>query len=180
MNLKDYDKHWIQWTKKELILKGIEIDVPSMPESWAPNYEAYKKEIEKYKIDENTILIGHSCGCAFLVRWLGDTKKKILKLILVAPWKIPIKGDKIRELFYNYTIDRTIKERVDEIIMFTSDNEKEEGKESLKIFNKELGGKIINLPEKGHYTFKDMETGKLPELLEEILKIKDFTNKSSE
>ena len=88
----------------------------------------------------------------------------------MAPWKIPIKGDNIRELFYTYPIDKKIKERVKEIIMFTSDNEKEEGRESLKIFNKELGGKIINLLEKGHYTLKEMETEEFPELLEEILK----------
>ena len=84
-----------------------------MPEPWKPDYEKFKKEFEKYKVDENTILVGHSCGCAFLVRWLGETKKKIYKLILVAPWKIPKKNDEARQKFYVYNIDKTIHSRVE-------------------------------------------------------------------
>ena len=36
-----------------------------MPEPWKPDYEKFKKEFGKYKVSKNTILIGHSCGCAF-------------------------------------------------------------------------------------------------------------------
>jgi len=168
---KEYAKHWIPWIKKELTLGGIKTEIPLMPEPWHPNYEAFKKEFEKYNVTTNTILIGHSCGCAFLVRWLGETKRRITKLILVAPWKINDKHDKWRKLFYEYPIDRTIKERVKEIVMFTADNEEENGKKSLSIFHKALGGKIIELRGRGHYTMEDMKTEKFPELLEEILKL---------
>jgi hypothetical protein len=48
----------------------------------------------------------------FLVRWLGEKKRKINKLILVAPWKISDRKDKFRKLFYEYPIDKTIQERV--------------------------------------------------------------------
>jgi len=85
---KEYSesKHWMPWVEKELIARGISTTVPSMPESWVPDYERWKAEFEKQNINEQTTLIGHSCGCAFLVRWLGDSKRKIDKLILVAPW----------------------------------------------------------------------------------------------
>lgn len=110
---RTYDKHWIPYIKKELTRAGIKTDTPLMPEPWKPDYEKFKKEFEKYKVDENTILVGHSCGCAFLVRWLGETKKKIYKLILVAPWKIPKKNDEARQKFYVYNIDKTIHSRVE-------------------------------------------------------------------
>ena len=42
-------------------------------------------------------------------------------------------------------IDKTIKDRVNKIIMFTSNDEEDNGKESLKIYNRALGGKIIEL-----------------------------------
>ena len=116
-----------------------------MPSPQEPNYEKFKGEFEKYKITEDTILIGHSCGCAFLVRWLGETKQKIAKLILVAPWKIPKKGDKAREAFYIYLIDETIKNRVQKIVMFTADDEEDDGKKSLEIYQQALSGKIIEL-----------------------------------
>ena len=72
----------------------------------------------------------------FLVRWLGETKRKIFKLILVAPWKIPDKDDEFRKELYAYPIDEGIKSRIGEIVMFTADDEEDEGKESLKIFTK--------------------------------------------
>lgn len=167
---RTYDKHWIPWIKKELLSHGIKTETPLMPEPWKPDYNKFKKEFEKYKITENTILIGHSCGCAFLVRWLGETKQKISKLILVAPWKIPDKNDKLRKAFYEYPISKLIKSRVKQIIMFTADEEEDHGKESLKIFHKALGGKIIKLEGRGHYTFGDMKTQQFPELLREIIK----------
>ncbi len=165
---RTYDKHWIPWTKQQLISNGINTETPSMPEPWTPNYNNFKKEFEKYKVTEKTILIGHSCGCAFLVRWLGETKRKILKLILVAPWKIPDKNDKFKKAFYEYHIDKTIKSRVKEIIMFTADNEEEDGKKSLSLFHEVLGGKIIELKGRGHYTLNDMKTKEFPELLNEV------------
>ena len=166
---RTYNKHWIPWIRKELISCGINVETPLMPEPWQPDYNKFKKEFEKLKITEDTILIGHSCGCAFLVRWLGETKQQIKKLILVAPWKIPDKNDKFRKSFYTYEIDKTIKSRAKEIIMFTADDEEKDGKKSLEIFHKSLGGKIIELKGRGHYTFGDMKTEEFPELLKEII-----------
>jgi len=168
---RTYDKHWIPWIKEQLIGNGIETETPLMPEPWQPDYEKFKTEFEKYNVDENTVLIGHSCGCAFLVRWLGESKRKISKLILVAPWKIPREGDPHRQKFYVYPIDATIKDRVNKIIMFTADDEEDEGKKSLKIFHEDLDGEVVELKGRGHYTIGNMKTEEFPELLDAVLKI---------
>ena len=167
---RTYDKHWIPWLKKNLVAAGVATETPLMPDPWEPSYQKFKTEFEKYEVGENTILVGHSCGSAFLVRWLGETKRKIFKLVLVAPWKIPDEGDKLRKEFYNYTIDENIKSRVGEIAMFTADDEEDDGKESLKIFHNTLGGEVIELKGHGHYTQGDMGTEEFPELLEAIVK----------
>lgn len=169
---KEYAKHWMPWIKKELTSRGIETEIPLMPQPWFPDYEAFKKVFEKYPVKENTILIGHSCGSAFLVRWLGESKRKIRKLILVAPWKITEYTDEYRKRFYGYKVDETIKLRVDEVTMFTSDNEDKIGKNALEIFHSALGGKIIELPKRGHYTLEDMKTVEFPELVEEVIMTK--------
>jgi predicted alpha/beta hydrolase family esterase len=144
-----------------------------MPSPWQPVYEDFKSEFEKLAVDENTILIGHSCGCAFLVRWLGESKQKIFKLFLVAPWKTVdrhgIKNE-YKEKFYTYDIDESIKDRVKEIIMFTANDEDPDGKKSLKIFYDALGGEIIELKEHGHYTMGSMGTEEFPELVDKIVK----------
>ncbi|MEJ2267493.1 MAG: alpha/beta hydrolase [Nanoarchaeota archaeon] len=172
---RTYDKHWIPWIKKELIGNGLKVFTPLMPEPWYPDYNIWKKEFEKIFVDEESILIGHSAGCAFLVRWLGETRKKINRLILVAPWKIADKEKhkelfEIKEKFYHYPIDNFVKNNVGEIIYFTSNDEDEDGKKSVKIFNDALGGKIIELKNHGHFTLGDMGTEEFPELLEEVLK----------
>ncbi len=172
---RTYDKHWIPWLKKNLEEKGFDVEVPLMPKPWAPDYIKFKKVFDKLNIDENSIFVGHSCGCAFLVRWLGYTKKKINKLILVAPWKIPDEAKhkesfELKKEFYNYEINEFVKENVREIIIFTSNDEEEDGKKSVKIFHNTLKGKIIELKNHGHFTKGDMGTEKFPELLKEILK----------
>ncbi len=165
---RTYDKHWIPWLKGEFQKEGIEVNTPLMPNPWYPDYQAFKVEFEKNPIGENDILIGHSCGAAFLVRWLGDTKQKVAKLVLVAPWKIPGIGDQLREGYYGYEIDKGISERVGEIVMFTSNDEEEDGKESLRVFHEALGGEVIDLPNHGHYTQGDMGTSEFPELLDVV------------
>ncbi len=166
---RTYTKHWISWIRRELNARGISTQVPLLPEPWSPVYEKFKAEFEKYPVNESTILIGHSCGGAFLVRWLGDTKQKIDTLILVAPWKIPEPGDSGREAYYGYTIDETISDRVKRIVMFISDDEEEDGKKSVEIFYKALGGERIELTDHGHFTMDSMGTDEFPELLKTIL-----------
>ena len=63
---RTYNKHWIPWVKEKLIEQGIKTETPLMPRPWMPDYSAFKTEFEKYHVSKNTILIGHSCGCAFL------------------------------------------------------------------------------------------------------------------
>lgn len=166
---RTYNKHWIPWTRKKLEEKDIEVETPLMPNPWEPNYQKFKEEFEKLEVDEDAVLVGHSCGCAFLVRWLGDSKKKVKKLILVAPWKIADKDDEFRKDFYGFQIDETIKGRVEEIIMFTADDEEEDGKKSLEMYKEALGGKVIELKGHGHYVVRDMGTEEFPELIKEVV-----------
>ncbi len=167
---RTYDKHWIPWTKKQLEAKNIPTATPLMPSPWEPVYEDFKKEFEKHEVNEKSILIGHSCGCTFLVRWLTENKKNIYKLILVAPWKIHRGANEFKKAFYEFPIDATIKDRTKEIIMFTADDEAEDGKLGLRMFHNALGGEIIDLQGHGHYCMKNMGTEEFPELIESILK----------
>jgi predicted alpha/beta hydrolase family esterase len=69
-------RNWIPWIKKELEDKGIKTYTPLMPKNWNPLYKEWKGEFEKLNVDEDTILIGHSAGGGFLVRWLGENQCK--------------------------------------------------------------------------------------------------------
>ncbi len=168
---RTYDKHWIPWLKEHLIKNDIPTETPLMPTPWEPDYDKFKTEFEKQHVDKNTILVGHSCGCAFLVNWLGNTQTKIHKLILVAPWKINTKNNNpVQDSFYNFSINKDINDNITEIVVFTSDDEEDAGKQSLKIYQEILKAKTIELEKHGHFTLGDMKKEEFPELLEEILK----------
>jgi predicted alpha/beta hydrolase family esterase len=163
------ERDWLGWIKDELNERGINCFAPLMPENWDPKYENWKKEFEKYEINENSVLIGHSAGATFLIRWLGDTNKKVKKLILVAPCKTVGNWNKVLNNFYNFTINSELKELVNKIIFFFSDNEFPARIEDVKRYHEVLGGEIIELKGKGHFTGHSMGTNKFPELLEKIL-----------
>ena len=166
---RTYDKHWIPWIRKNLKESEIAVEVPMMPVPWKARYDDWKKEFDKkVDVNENSVLIGHSCGCSFLVRWLREAKKKVKKLILVAPWKIAESGG-AEKGFYDYEIDKDIGKRVGNIVIFSSDDEEEDGKKSAVIFRDALGCKIVELKEHGHFTQGDMGTEEFPELLDEII-----------
>jgi len=166
-----HKEHWFPWSKKKLEEKGIRCDVPLMPESWNPKYFEWKKEFEKYPVEEDSILVGTSTGAAFLVRWLGETKKKIKRLILVAPVTGKEKCNAwLNKDYENFDVDESIKNRVKEIIIFYSDNDHPERFESAKTYANKLDAKLIFLKGRGHFIKKHMRTKEFPELLEEILK----------
>ena len=172
-------RNWIPIIKMKLEKRGIETDTPLMPKNWEPNYNDWKKEFEKLKINENSILIGHSAGGAFLVRWLGETKRKIKKLILVAPaWSsetIPEDEPKFLWNFYEFGIDKKIKERVNEIIIFVSNDERDTIKKSVEVYSKKLNITPIVLNSRGHFCVSGNSINKeFFELSEEILKVKCF------
>lgn len=168
---RTYDKHWMPWIQEQLVKEGITTHAPLMPNPWQADYATWKREFEKLSVNENSVLIGHSCGSAFLVRWLGESKQKVAALILVAPWKIPDPENanyRAKKDFYAFPIDPGIKNRVPRIVMFTSENEEQEGKESLKMYREVFDGEIISLPNHGHYTMGDMGTTSFPELLDVV------------
>ncbi|HWA52039.1 MAG TPA: alpha/beta hydrolase [Patescibacteria group bacterium] len=161
------NSHWFPWLQKQLLIKNIFTQTPEMLEPWKLDYSKWKEVFEKFDVNENSILIGHSCGAGFLVRWLSENKKYIDKLILVAPWIDP--NQKWSKDFFNFDIDLGMTDRVNIIhILFSKDDDQDILK-SFEIINKVLiNAKIHEFKDKGHFTLEDMKTDKFPELLELI------------
>ncbi len=104
-----------------------------------------------------------------MVRWLGETGKKIKKLILVAPAIIHSRGWKPLNDLLKFEINPIVKNLADNIIIFVSDDDSRSILESVDIFSKALQINPVRFKGKGHFTFGDMGTEKFPELLEKIL-----------
>ncbi|MES2416091.1 MAG: hypothetical protein V4504_00090 [Patescibacteria group bacterium] len=160
--------HWLLWLKDELIKKNISTQVPVMPEAYNPEYKAWKETFERFPLNEETILIGHSGSGGFIVRYLSENNVKLGKVVLVAPWIDPEK--ELKTGMFNFEIDENIVAKTSGITIFSSTNDTKDVQDSVEILkNKIKNVKIIEFQNYGHFCLDDMGTDVFPELLEESL-----------
>lgn len=167
------NSHWFPWLSKQLMIRDIHAVAIEMPESYYPDYEIWKKELERFEIDKNTILVGHSCGGGFLVRWLSEKSGiKVDQVILVAPWLgVSSNGDKpFNKNFFDFTIDNDLAKKANRFVILNSSNDDKDIHESVDILRQKVDGlKCIELKNKGHFTKKSLGGEEFPELLNEIM-----------
>jgi len=162
------NSHWLPWLQKQLLINNIFTQTPEMPDAYLPDYKKWKSEFERFNINKNSILIGHSCGGGFLIRWLSENKININKLILVAPWLDP-KREKTKD-FFNFSIDSSITKKIKEIHLLISSDDDKDILDSVEIIKNNIEEiKLHQFFNLGHFCFNDMKTDKFPELLNLIL-----------
>lgn len=84
------DEVFIPWLKAELEQQGHTVDTPVLPKTSTPSEdEQVSYVLENCKIDENTILIGHSLGSVVALKVAEKLDHKLHKLILVAGFLTP-------------------------------------------------------------------------------------------
>lgn len=162
------NSHWFPWLQKQLLIQHIFTQTPEMPDAYKPDYQKWKNEFEKLSVDQESILVGHSCGGGFLMRWLSENDQQIKKLILVAPWVDPDRRKTTD--FFEFTINPDIAERIEEIQMLISDDDEPEIHTSGEIIRKSLPNIAFHsFHNYGHFTFEEMKTEKFPELRDLVL-----------
>jgi len=163
--------HWLPWLQKQLLIKDIEAVTPEMPHGYMPDYTVWKREFERFDILPETILVGHSCGGGFLVRWLSENKdKQVGKVVLVAPWLDPNKTKGKENDFFDFEMDTEIVSRTQSMTIFTSDDDMEAIHTSVnKIMDTIAGIKLVKFEGMGHFCLGDLGGEAFPELLAEVL-----------
>lgn len=159
--------HWYPWLKESLEERGVKTEVPAMPDPVDPTYEKWVEVFAKFEITPETILIGHSCGAGFLVRWLSENKITAGKVVLVAPWMDPDK--ELNTNFFDFEVDTTLINRIDGLsIMYSLDDESTVIK-TVGMMKKEFPNAVFEeYTNQGHFTFGDMGTVEFPEILKTL------------
>lgn len=152
------------WLKKELQNRGFNVFNPSMPDPLRPQIEAWVQCLKEQVgvPDENTILFGHSIGAQAILRYLESLPEdaKIGGAVFLAGWvnltneayeieedaeiarswiEIPLNWDKIQS-------------HTDKFIGIFSDDDPLVSILDAKIFERELGAKIIIEHNKEHFS----------------------------
>ncbi|MCL2369505.1 MAG: alpha/beta hydrolase [Alphaproteobacteria bacterium] len=116
--------HFNSWLSGELTVNhNILTQAPEMPHPYWTDikYEEWADVLDNFKINENTVLVGHSAGGGFLLRFLSENKNiKVGQLVLVAPW---LDMDGYAGDFLKFDLDPTLSERVGRMDIFYSTND---------------------------------------------------------
>ena len=166
---RENTRHWFPWLRKELEKRKIKFSSELYPKDWEPDYEEWKSIFEKNEINEDTILVGHSLGCGFILRWVAENKRRVKKIILVAPYVLDSKELPGLSNMVNFNFDESMKDYYQEMVVFSSENDYSFILKSVKEINNKLNPRHILFKDKGHFTRKDLGKEEFPELLEEIL-----------
>lgn len=159
------NSHWIPWLQNQLLIAGHDAQTPEMFNAFQPDYSIWQHEFERHLVGEPPILVGHSAGGGFLVRWLSEHPDVgVKKLALVAPWLDP--DDDLGNDFFDFTIDDAIAERTEELHIFSSSDDDTDITTSVETlithFPTAIHHQYNNM---GHFCLENMRTDTFPDLL---------------
>ncbi len=163
------NRHWIPWLQKQLLTRGYDAQAPEVVDSYAPDYTIWSREFERHLVDSPMVLVGHSCGGGFLVRWLSEHPDvSVDTLVLVAPWFDPNRED--TTTFFDFEIDPSLADRVEHFHLFTSSDDGED----IHISENRIVDQLPNIEvhqydNMGHFCFRDLGTDAFPDLLNAVL-----------
>ena len=148
----DSSANWFEHTRQFIVEAGAECHVPDFPESESPVYGEWVRHLEEHveKIDENSVILGHSLGCGFINRYLSENDIKIKALILVAP---TLNDCGIREIrnFFLTTLDyQKIQNSVELIHILASTDDPFIPLEDIKILGEKLSVDPVILANREH------------------------------
>src|SRR3989344_2482444 len=160
--------HWIPWLQRQLLLKGVEAQTPEMPGFYKPNYEKWKEMLQRFDLNKDTILVGHSCGGGFLVRYLSENNVKVGKVVLVAPWLDP--EHMIDENFFKFEINENLVSKTSGLTVMYSIDDYSDILKSIDILKSKLkDAEFQEFNGKGHFVLSSLKTEEFPELLANLL-----------
>lgn len=159
--------YWIPWLQKQLVIKEIPAATPEVPNNWFANYKAWLKEFERYEVTPETILVGHSCGGGFILRWLSEHPDvSVDKVVLAAPWINPLKLEDTND-FFEFTIDPHLADRIKLTVLYSDDDEP--GVIETAEIIRETYPKAVVKELHGYGHFYDDRRMEFPELLSELV-----------
>ena len=158
---------WSDSLRQEL---GNKFDVllPKMPNPMNAKYDEWKILFKKisFLLDNNVILIGHSLGAIFLVKYLSENKfpKKILATLLVSP---PYDDEGMEESLGDFVLSKSLNKlnkHGGKIFIYQSKDDSVVPYSHLEKYKKALSDAIIReFKKRGHF-----DQLKFPELIKDI------------
>lgn len=144
------NSHWFPWMQQQLLRNDILCQTPEMPYPYAPEYEPWLECFKQFSAQNLEIIIGHSSGAGFILKYLQKNQlPQLKKLILIAPWLDPERenGD-----FLQTELHPEALEHIPEIHLFYSeDDDKNILQSTYDILTAYPQIKVHRFNDKGHF-----------------------------
>lgn len=168
-------ENWFPWIERELSELDIPCTIPSFPTPQHQNFNDWGKLMDYYYemgyINEDTVLIGHSCGAVFLIHYLLSRRVKVRGLVSVSGYNNFYSGfemmDELNKSFYMDSTDISVKDFAKDIVAFYGGNDPHIPQALLKEFGQDIGGKVVCVENAGHFN-KDSGYLQCPEVLKAV------------
>ncbi|MDD4290340.1 MAG: alpha/beta hydrolase [Patescibacteria group bacterium] len=153
-------ENWFPWLKSEIEKLNYSVFVPNFPTPKNQNLENWLNIFEEYKkyLSEDSIMIGHSIGVAFILNILENIDLKINACFSVSGFTDLLDNpefDKINKTFINKKFDfEKIKNNCKKFFIYHSDNDPYVSIDKAEIIAKNLNEKIILVKNAGHFNSK--------------------------
>lgn len=172
------EENWFPWLKGQLEAEGLEVFVPQFPTPEGQSLEAWLQVLEPHrsKINNDTILIGHSLGGIFTLKLLEilDHPVKLAALVGTPIGIRPILNYDQDSSFAGFEFNwGKIKSNSKNFIVYQSDTDPYVSLENGKELAKHLGANLSFVPNAGHFNAKAGYL-KFEELLKQIKKFELF------
>ena len=158
------EENWFPWLKSELEKLGCRVFVPKFPTPENQTLENWMKVFQDYRqyLDENTIVVGHSLGPAFLLSVLEKLEHPIKAAFFVAGFTGSFTGkyanadfDVINKTFAEKPFNwEKIRQNCKKSYVFQSDNDPYVPPEKGEDLAKNLNTDVITVKNAGHFNEK--------------------------
>ncbi|MFH0869954.1 MAG: class I tRNA ligase family protein [archaeon] len=136
------------WLKNELEKRNCHVSIPALPNTNNPEVKEQTEFVLKnQKFDKDTVLVGHSLGCAVALKVVENLESPIKKLILAAGFLEPNFKDKKRDIRneYDWKFDfEKMKKNVKEIIILRDSSDYAVPHEQADKIREKIGGIIVD------------------------------------
>lgn len=165
------EANWFPWTTARLQSQGIQTTVPRLPNPPSPVYACWKSVFEEHAVSSETLLVGHSAGAEFILRWLSEKpEQQTGPVVLVAPYHDYARkhGD-----FSEYSLDPDLVSRTGGLAVINSLDDDDNIQRSVGRLTSTLQhAQLHQFDGYGHFRIgHNMTDEAFPELLEVIQEI---------
>lgn len=149
-------ENWFPWLARELERLGHSVTVPQMPTPIGQTLAGWTKAFQRHvrMLDDDTVMVGHSVGCAFIIRVLEQNDVRIRAGFLVSGFARPVGHpfDKITMSFIGEPVDwEKVRSRCPEWHVINSDNDPYVTAERGRELAAHLGAEQVVVKGAGHF-----------------------------